>query len=45
MTCQTFELIECFLHVISVDKEASMKDNPLRKICLLQDQKFHIIVI
>ena len=37
MTCQRFELIGCFLHVISVEEEAAMGSDPLRKIRPLQD--------
>ena len=37
MTCQRFELIGCFLHVITSEEEAAMASDPLRKIRPLQE--------
>lgn len=37
MTCQRFELIRCFLHVITKEEEAAMASDPPKKIRLLRE--------
>ena len=37
MTCQRFELIGAFLHIVTIEEEEAMKDDQLRKIRPLYD--------